>query len=140
MHNLHGGCHCGSLSVEVGLSAEPVSYQPRACDCTFCRQHGAAWLSDARGSLAIRVSDPGELGIYKQGSEQAELLLCRHCGGLMAVLLREEGRIFGAVNSRAFVASPVTFGAELCVSPQQLAPADKVKRWRELWFADVMLR
>jgi hypothetical protein len=139
MHKIHGGCHCGNLSVEVGLSAEPASYQPRACDCAYCRQHGAAWLSDATGSLAISVAHSQELGIYRQGSEQAELLFCRRCGGLTAVLLQAGGRTFGAVNSKAFVATSVTFGAEICVSPQKLAPGDKVTRWRELWFANVSL-
>jgi hypothetical protein len=91
------------------------------------------------GRLSISVAHSKELGIYRQGSEQAELLFCRQCGGLMAVLLQAEGRTFGAVNSKAFVASPATFGAEICVSPQKLAPGDKVTRWRELWFPDVSL-
>lgn len=139
MHKLTGGCHCGNISLEVELSAEPSSYHPRACDCTYCRQHGASWLSDAKGSVVIRVADPRQRGVYRQGSEQAELLLCRRCGGLMAVLLQADGKVFGAVNAKAFVASDVAFGAEICVSPQKLAAADKVKRWRDLWFSRVVL-
>jgi len=57
----------------------------------------------------------------------------------MAVLLQADGQTFGAINAKAFVASNVTFGAEIGVSPQKLAPGAKVTRWRELWFANVSL-
>src|SRR5688572_19722659 len=102
MHFHTGGCHCGNLVVEVDLSSEPAGYQPRACDCSFCRAHGAAWISDAKGSLVLRVKEPSERGIYRQGSEQAELVLCRRCGVLVCVLLQDGGKLFGAVNAKAF--------------------------------------
>ena len=138
VHQASGGCHCDNIRVDIGLTAAPGNYRPRACDCDFCRKHGAAWLSDAKGSLRIHINDPRERGSYRQGSEQAELLLCRKCGVLVGVMHQIEQRMYAAINVRV-VHDAVQFGAEQTVSPQKLSPNEKVNRWRSLWFADVQI-
>src|SRR5450756_2542718 len=50
MNKVSGGCHCGNITVDLELTAEPETYHPRVCDCDFCRKHGAASLSDTKGS------------------------------------------------------------------------------------------
>jgi hypothetical protein len=138
MHHLSGGCHCGQLRVEVQLTGTPASYNPRACDCDFCRKHGAAYLSDPRGTLIIRIADRHAAGRYRQGSGLAELLFCRHCGVAIGALYRSEQRLYGVVNANVLDAA-AGFGAEHSVSPQRLSADQKVSRWRELWFADVLI-
>jgi hypothetical protein len=93
-------------------------------------------VSDREGSLLVRVKDEHHAGRYHQGSGQAELLICRNCGVLVGALFHDGGRVHGAVNARV-IEGPVQFGAEQPVSPKKLAPPDKVKRWQDLWFADV---
>ncbi|HKD55367.1 MAG TPA: hypothetical protein VKB72_14225 [Steroidobacteraceae bacterium] len=138
MHvQLSGGCHCGNLRLQMQLTRAPGEYNPRACDCDFCRKHGAAWLSDPQGSLCISVRDARELGKYAQGSGTAELLLCRHCGVLIAACLSAGGRLYGAVNAQ--VVECDAFGAAQSVSPHQLSVDDKVRRWQQLWFSDVSI-
>jgi hypothetical protein len=138
MHKVGGGCHCGNIRIEAGLTRPPDSYQPRACDCDFCTKHRAAYLSDPQGSLLIRVRDEQQCGRYALGSGQAELLFCRNCGVLVSPLYRDGGRIYGAVNVNV-VDAAAAFGQPLRVSPQQLSAGDKVKRWKEFWFSDVTL-
>ena len=138
MDTLSGGCHCGNILVEFTLLRPPDQYRPRACDCSFCRKHGAAYLSEPQGSLHIRVRDERETGRYRQGSEQAELLLCRRCGVLVGALYNDAGRLYAAVNSKV-VDAAVRFGAEQTVSPQRLSGAEKVTRWQELWFSNVTI-
>jgi hypothetical protein len=138
MQELSGGCHCGNIQVDVRLTRAPESYNPRACDCDFCRLHRAAYVSDSQGSLHIRVRDQEQLGRYRQGSGRAELLLCRNCGVLIAPLLREGEKLYASVNVRVIEAG-ATFGAEQVVSPKKLAESDKVKRWHDIWFAQVTL-
>lgn len=48
------------------------AYHPRACDCDFCRKHGAAYISDPQGAVRIQVKDAQQLGRYRQGSGIAE--------------------------------------------------------------------
>ncbi|QSX77048.1 GFA family protein [Agrilutibacter solisilvae] len=105
---------------------------PRECDCDFCTRHAAAWVSDAQGALRIRSRD-GALLRYRQGSGQAQFLLCTRCGVLVAVIARsQDGRWLGAANRNAFD-DRARFGAPATVSPQQLGPEEKLARWTQLW-------
>jgi hypothetical protein len=136
MYALSGGCHCGNIRVELSLARPPDSYHPRACDCDFCRKHGAAYVSDPHGSLAVHIGDETHAGRYRQGSGQAELLLCRRCGVLVGALYRADTRVYAAVNARV-IEPAARFGAEQPVSPQTLEPRDKARRWQEIWFPSV---
>jgi hypothetical protein len=138
MHQVSGGCHCGGILVEFELSQPPVTYSPRACDCDFCRKHGAAYVSDPAGSLHIRIEADGTGRTYRQGSGMAELLLCGNCGVLIGALYRNDGRVYATINAK-IVEGPTAFGAEQPVSPKKLAATEKVTRWQDLWFANVVL-
>jgi hypothetical protein len=135
MPRLEGGCHCGNIAVHVGLERAPDTYAPRACDCEFCRRHGAAWLSDPHGSLSIEIRAGRDASWYAQGDRLAEMLLCRNCGVLIGALWREQ-RLYGVVNAHA-LAGGVAFAAPQPVSPRTLPAEAKRSRWRSLWFADV---
>lgn len=135
---LGGGCHCGAIAVEATLSQPPSHYAPRACDCGFCRRHGASWLSDAHGRLRLRARDAASVHRYRQGSGQAEFVACVHCNVLLAVTCEADGRHYAAVNARALDPDRVAgFAPEQVASPQRLPADDKLARWRQLWFADV---
>ena len=138
MHRLGGGCHCGNIRVALELTRSAGSYNPRACDCDFCRKHRAAWVSDPQGSLLIEIRDERDCARYAQGSGQAQLLLCRRCGVLIAPLYRDGGRLHAAVNANAV--DGAVFGAPQAVSPKALAAGDKVARWKDLWFSNVTIR
>jgi hypothetical protein len=135
MHLLEGSCHCGNVRVRIELSRPPSEYQPRACDCDFCRKHGAAYVSDPQGALQIRIKDERETHRYRQGSGLADCLLCRQCGVLIGACFFDE-RLFAVVNAKIMDAG-VSFGAEMPVSPQRLSAAEKRHRWTQLWFGDV---
>lgn len=133
-HVLHGGCHCGRLVWVAALAQPPAAYTPRACDCSFCTKHGAAWLSDPQGALRLRLR--GEPLRYRQGSAQADFIACPHCAVLVMVTCRIDDRLHAAINVRS-VADTVDFAPEQGASPQRLAADDKRERWSKLWFADV---
>lgn len=139
MHTLSGGCHCGNILLDIGLPQALTSYRPRACDCDFCRKHSAAYISDPQGSLGINIKNEGQTGRYRQGSGQAEFLVCRNCGVLVGVLYMSEGRLYGAANARA-VEGETGFGPEQPVSPKTLSAGDKAKRWQDVWFSNVTVK
>jgi hypothetical protein len=138
MHSVAGACHCGNILLDLQLANEPASYRPRACDCAFCRKHSAAYISDARGSLRVRINDPRHSGTYRQGNELAEMLLCTRCGVLMGALYRVDGQVYGTVNVRV-IEGAESFGVEKAASPQKLSGDEKISRWKELWFCGVEL-
>jgi len=138
MPHLSGGCHCGNILVEVDLPQEVGTYRPRACDCTFCSKHVAAYISDPRGSLRIQIKAERDSRMYRQGSGAAECLLCASCGVLIGALYRSGNQVYGVVNARV-IDTPGRFGEDQPVSPQALTESDKIGRWQSIWFADVSL-
>lgn len=139
MPDVSGGCYCGNIRLTVSFSRDLSAYTPRACDCDFCRKHGAAYVSDPAGSLCIRVTDERELSRFRQGSNTAEMLLCRTCGVLVGALYPEAGELFGTVNAQS-LESRTIFGPQQSVSPKSLSADRKVQRWREIWFPKVVLQ
>jgi hypothetical protein len=132
MPTLTGSCHCQRLTLAFDSSIDSAATAPRACDCSFCQAHGAAWLSDPEGELVITASDAEALGRYRQGSESAEFLFCRHCGVLLAVVSATDEGMRGAVNARC-LADAGEFASTQTVSPHQLPAEERRARWRKLW-------
>ena len=137
-HRYTGSCHCGNITLEIELTKPPGAYHPRACDCNFCRRHAAAYVSDPRGRLAIRVEREPDLGRYRQGNELADLVFCRTCGILVGVIWSDKRRLYGAVNARA-LPDLAGLGPDTPVSPKTLSAQAKIERWKSLWFSDVKL-
>jgi hypothetical protein len=137
MTTFHGSCHCGWLSIEFSTARNPADFVPRACDCSFCRKHGAAYVSDPAGRLSISAREDS-LRKYRQGSDTADFLLCGRCGVLAAVIFEHAGRLHGAVNIGCLDENHV-FGTRVPASPQTLSAEAKVSRWLELWIPDVEL-
>lgn len=134
--SFRGSCHCGGLSLEFSACRPAADLRPRACDCSFCCKHGAAYLSDPAGALSIVESESGSRREYRQGSENARFQVCAHCGVLVAVVFEHEGRLYGAVNARC-LDGDVRFGEPVPVSPQRLSPEEKIARWLQAWVPDV---
>jgi hypothetical protein len=87
-HVLRGACHCGSLDVAFTTSTAPEALPLRACQCSFCRRHGAITTSDPAGRLRIVARDETAWKPYVFGQRTAELAVCSRCGVYVAALLR----------------------------------------------------
>ncbi len=137
-HRYTGGCDCGNISVNMELTVDPASYQPRACDCSFCRKHGAAYVTDANGKVAFSVKHKSELGKHRNGSELADFLICKRCGVLIGGLYQDGPERYATINVNALDDNE-GFAQPVPVSPKTLSPEQKTSRWRELWFSDVTI-
>jgi hypothetical protein len=138
LSKLTGGCHCGNIQIELELTRAPETYNPRACDCDFCTKHSAAYVSDPKGSLAIRIKDESKVGKYRQGNAIAEFLICTSCGVLVGVTYKSERQVYGAANAKA-IQGGKGFGPEQPVSPKKLSGDEKMSRWQDVWFPDVIV-
>ena len=81
--------------------AAPDRWQVRACQCGFCRIHGARTVSDPGGSLTFRVAEPSKLRRYRFATRSADFLLCGVCGVYVAAVLTSEKGQFATVNVNA---------------------------------------
>ncbi len=84
MAKMSGGCHCKNIKVEYETDRAPADTEPRACQCSFCRQHQSRAVSDPNGSLRISVANGDLLNRYQFGMKTIEFLVCRECGVYVA--------------------------------------------------------
>ena len=109
-----GQCHCGANRI-VSESMHPLA--PRACQCSFCRKHGARTVSDPDGSAILELA--GDAIRYRFASKAADYLLCGTCGVYLGAVADIDGRTFATLNLNAFddprpdlVAAPVSYEGE----------------------------
>jgi len=97
MLQLSGHCHCGSIHV-ILEPGRPIADLPlRACQCDFCRRHGAATTSHPASRLHIEAA-PGSLNRYRFGRRVVDALLCDECGVYVASTIEAEGQRFATLN------------------------------------------
>jgi hypothetical protein len=122
-----GGCHCGAIRLTFE-SERPLS--PRACQCSFCRKHGARTVSDPAGAATIGFSAPPLL--YRFASRSTDYLLCPRCGIYVGAVFGPPEARAATLNLNAFddprleiEADPVSYDGE--------TDAGKAKRRRLRW-------
>jgi hypothetical protein len=115
-----GACHCGRLKIGFETAVPPGELTVRACQCGFCRRHGARTVADPAGRMWVEAA-PGAAPLnYRFGLEITDYLICPACGCYVAALMEDGGGVFGIVNVRmledaavfAAVAAPRDYDAE----------------------------
>ena len=94
-----GSCHCGNLSFQFETALAPAALPLRACQCTFCRRHGALSTADASGSLQVKVSDATQLQRYRFGLGITDFLICRRCGVYVLAMMDMDGAPYAVLNA-----------------------------------------
>jgi hypothetical protein len=110
--NLRGSCHCGRIAVDLSTNRHPAIFNPRACQCGFCRRHAAAMISDPNGRLTIETSGESD-DIYRLGFGITDFHVCARCGVFVAATWQDQGnKMLGVVNirvmddARLFITAP----------------------------------
>ncbi len=138
MHKITGGCYCGNISYEAEMPDAPSFYKPRSCSCRFCTSHGAAYASDSRGTLTIRIKSANEVNKYRLGSQIADFLICMNCGVLTNVCYEEDGYLYGSINIRSAKDS-ASFGEGHKAHLAELSDDERIERWKKYWFPNVKI-
>ncbi len=95
---LHGECHCGRVEVSFETALAPETMEIRACQCSFCRRHGARTVTDPNGSLTI-AAPAGGLSRYRFGLRTADYLLCANCGVYIAAVINDGAEKRATLNA-----------------------------------------
>ena len=130
--SFEGRCHCGAIGFSFRTATTPDQWPVRACQCRFCRSHGAHTTSDPDGSVAFQIADPGKLNRYRFGSRSADFLICRECGVYVAAVMTSRRGQFATVNVDVIrdlaalpTASPVSYDGE--------SAEEKIARREQRW-------
>ena len=89
MGTIEGGCHCGNLRFALATAFTPASLPLRACQCSFCRAHGAVSTSDPAGRVQLAIRDPARVIRYRFGLQLADFLVCGGCGVYVGAQMAE---------------------------------------------------
>ena len=96
-----GSCHCGAIGFSLQTSRNPDVWPVRACQCSFCRRHGARTTSDPAGSVVFRAADERSVQRYRFGLRTADFLVCRKCGVYLAAMVVTPRGRFATLNINA---------------------------------------
>lgn len=94
-------CHCGQITAHYHTNRPPSAWELRACQCSFCRAHGALSASDPQGLLVFCAAAPALLQRYRFAARSAEFLICRECGLYVGAQLSAASERRGILNVRA---------------------------------------
>ena len=127
-----GGCHCGEIRIVLESEIDPRQIKVRACQCSFCRKHGARAISDPHGMLTIQIADEASIMRYEFAHRTAEFLLCRGCGVYVAAVTHGPGerRAIAQLNA---ITNDKSFGVAVAVDYCDETPAERIDRRYKVW-------
>ena len=128
-----GSCHCGALTYVYHTELPPPEWAVRACQCSFCRAHGARTTSDPRGSVAFRAVQPDRLRRYQFGHRITDFLVCACCGVYIGALTEIAGHRFAVINANALRPPPAGLRAAASVSYEGESAEARTDRRRDRW-------
>ncbi len=132
-HEYLARCHCGAVSARYRTALAPTAWSVRACQCSFCRAHGALTVSDPDGRLAFAAASDERLQRYRFGSRTAEFLLCRDCGVYVGARIEGAAGGFGVLNVRSLQPVPTQLPAPVSMDYAQESVAAKRARREARW-------
>jgi hypothetical protein len=128
-----GRCHCGAVGFAYTTRLAPAAWSVRACQCAFCRAHGACCTSDPEGSVRFRIAGPDAVVRYAFALRTAEFLLCRTCGVYVAAVVSTERGAFATVNLRMLTTPIPDLPPATPVSYESESREERIARRRRRW-------
>jgi len=133
MRNFRGSCHCGALGFSFQTALPIAQWSVRACQCGFCRAHGALTTSDPAGRLAFHVGEAELLQRYRFGLKTADFLLCRRCGVYTGAQIDTDHGAFGIINILAMTPVPAGLPTAALADYSSESASGRVERREKRW-------
>ena len=128
-----GGCHCGRLRVSFTTAHAPKDLPLRACQCTFCRRHGALTTSDPDGEMVLTATEAPPGGWYQFGTGVTDFWVCPACGVYVGAYVEVDGRGRAVVNARALDARAEFTQSPAAMDYGQETREGKLERRGRVW-------
>jgi len=129
---LEGTCHCGNIAVVLETEQDPRALPLRACDCGFCRRHGARTTSDPQGRARVGIQDPKIVSRYVFGLRTSEMIICARCGMYCAGVYREGDRGWAVLNANLFLLPAFDRPPQVVSYEGETAEA-RIARRKQMW-------
>lgn len=139
MTTLNGSCHCGSVRVAFMPSLSPEDLAVRACQCGFCRRHGARTVSDPNGSVHLTAA-PGAYRRYRFGRRAVDALLCRECGIYLGSFIEVETGLIGTINVAGVDLEGLAGRAAESISYDDETDEERLARRKARWTPAILVQ
>ncbi len=136
---ISGRCQCGNISFTLDWLPDPVAIPARACSCSFCIAHSAAWTACPSGKLTVQIERPSQVMRHSFATETAQFHICERCGDVPVVTSRIDGRLYAVINTNMLQGSATTLLQHEPASFDGESVAARLDRRRRHWIADVVI-
>ena len=128
-----GSCHCEALGFVYQTALPAEGWSVRACQCHFCREHGALSTSDPNGQLEFCARSAQPLQRYRFALRTADFLLCSQCGVYVGAQIETARGAFGIVNTRALQPPPAGLAEPVPAHYDTENTEERVERREQRW-------
>lgn len=128
-----GACHCGALEFNYETKLPVRRWTVHACQCAFCRRHGALVTADPEGIVRFSYVYPDRLRRYRFALRTADFLLCRECGIYMGAVMMTGIGAVAAINLNALQERPRGLPQARPLRYQGESLEERRKRRGSLW-------
>ena len=132
-HTFTGSCHCGALGFTFHTQLPAAQWRLRACQCRFCRAHGALTTSDPAGRLTFRIDRSESLRRYRFGLKTADFLVCGNCGVYVGAQIETPLGAFGIINTLALTPCPTELPAAVPADYDSEDSGERLVRREQRW-------
>ena len=133
LRSYEGGCHCGALEFTYESRLPLKDWSGRACQCAFCRGHGALTTSDSEGIVRFRYASPDRLRRYRFALRTADFLICRECGTYIGAVMMTGAGAVAVVNLNALGERPRGLPRARAMNYKNESLEQRRTRRREHW-------
>jgi hypothetical protein len=98
MITLSGRCYCSNLQIRFETDFNHTNLPLHACQCGFCRAHGAVTVADPDGRVFINANDSRNIRHYRFGLGITDFLICADCGVFVSAMMEIDGRHYASIN------------------------------------------
>jgi len=95
---MKGQCHCSAVTVDFETGQTLEDLVARACQCAFCRKHGARTVADPQGQLTVTSASNEAINRYRFGERTADFLICASCGVYLCAVVEADGLFYSTLN------------------------------------------
>ena len=132
MQTYQGRCHCGALAYELRTPHQPATWPIRACQCSFCRVHGARTTSGPDATVRFVIPDESKLHRYRFASRTADFYVCHGCGAYVASVIDSPKGRFATLNVN-LLTPPLDLPPSTPMVYDSETPSQKLARREQKW-------
>ena len=134
--SMRGSCKCNNI--DVSWHTVDYSVVPRKCQCQYCMEKDASYVSKSRSRVVIHIHNAKLHKSVQHGTNSAIFHECGHCGELVFVTADIGGDIFAALNANC-LENRRGFSDPVVTNFSNQSAEERIERWRRNWCHPVII-